>query len=164
MKKSRCTDQQIASVLQQAEAGSPVPGVCRKMGVYEPIFYLWKQKYGGLMPSEVKNIGVPGLRNRLDLHRRPISHDTADFNDNRLKQGRDLSRVVRIMARQHTGNDLARPASTEMCCVGQDRRALPCVSSGRSPRSKIFEPVLTIRRWMGPASADLRSGGSSGSM
>ncbi len=71
MKKSRCTDQQIAFVLQQAEAGTPVPRVCRKTGVYEPIFYQWKQKYGGLMPSEVKNIGVPGLRNRLDLHRRP---------------------------------------------------------------------------------------------
>jgi putative transposase len=26
------------------------------MGVSEPIYYRWKQKYGGLMPSEVKKL------------------------------------------------------------------------------------------------------------
>jgi putative transposase len=26
------------------------------MGVSEPTFYRWKQKYGGLMPSEVKKL------------------------------------------------------------------------------------------------------------
>ncbi len=34
--KSRFTDQQIAFALQQAEAGTPVAEVCRKMGVSEP--------------------------------------------------------------------------------------------------------------------------------
>jgi putative transposase len=41
MKKTRFTDQQIAFALQQAEAGTPVPEVCRKMGVSEPTFYLY---------------------------------------------------------------------------------------------------------------------------
>ncbi len=36
MKKSRFTDQQIAFALQQAEAGTPVAEVCRKMGISEP--------------------------------------------------------------------------------------------------------------------------------
>ena len=71
MKKSHFTEQQIAFAFQQAETGTPVPEVCRKIGVYEPTFYRWKKKYGGIMPSEVKKIGVPGLRDRLDLHRRP---------------------------------------------------------------------------------------------
>jgi putative transposase len=56
MKKTRFTDQQIAFALQQAEVGTPVPEVCRKMGVSEPTFYRWKQNYGGLMPSEVKKL------------------------------------------------------------------------------------------------------------
>lgn len=56
MKKTRFTDQQIAFALQQAEVGTPVPEVCRKMGVSEPTFSRWKQKYGGLMPSEVKKL------------------------------------------------------------------------------------------------------------
>ena len=33
MKKSKFTDQQIAFALQQAEGGTPVEEVCRKMGV-----------------------------------------------------------------------------------------------------------------------------------
>jgi putative transposase len=57
MRKSQYTDQQIAFALKQAEGGTPVPEVCRKMGVSEPTFYRWKQKYGGLMPSEVQRLG-----------------------------------------------------------------------------------------------------------
>jgi putative transposase len=56
MRKSQFTDQQIAFALRQAESGTPVPEVCRKMGVSEPTFYRWKQKYGGLMPSEVQRL------------------------------------------------------------------------------------------------------------
>lgn len=56
MKKSHFTDQQIAFALQQAEAGAPVAEVCRKMGASEPTYYRWKQKYGGLMPSEVRRL------------------------------------------------------------------------------------------------------------
>jgi putative transposase len=56
MRRSQFTDQQIAFALRQAEGGTPVPEVCRKMGVSEPTFYRWKQKFGGLMPSEVQRV------------------------------------------------------------------------------------------------------------
>ena len=56
MKKSRFTDQQIAFALQQAEAGTPVAEVCRKMGVSKATYFRWKQKYAGLMPSEVRRL------------------------------------------------------------------------------------------------------------
>ena len=46
----------LLGLLQQAEGGTPVPEVCRKMGVSEATFYRWKQKYGGLVPSEVKRL------------------------------------------------------------------------------------------------------------
>jgi putative transposase len=35
MKKSKFTEQQIAFALQQAEGGTPVAEVCRKMGISE---------------------------------------------------------------------------------------------------------------------------------
>jgi putative transposase len=35
MKKSRFSDQQIAFALQQAETGTPVADVCRKLGISE---------------------------------------------------------------------------------------------------------------------------------
>ncbi|MEQ8929431.1 MAG: transposase [Silicimonas sp.] len=56
MKKSKFTDQQIAFALNQAEAGTAIEEVCRKMGVSQATFYRWKKVYGGLMPSEVRRL------------------------------------------------------------------------------------------------------------
>jgi len=39
MKKSRYTEEQIAYALRQAELGTPVAEVVRKMGVSEQTFY-----------------------------------------------------------------------------------------------------------------------------
>ena len=41
MKRKRFTDEQIAFALRQAESGTSVEEVCRKMGVSEPTFYLY---------------------------------------------------------------------------------------------------------------------------
>ncbi len=56
MKKSQFTEQQIAFALHQAETGTTVGEVCRKMGISEQTFYRWKKRYGGLMPSEVRRL------------------------------------------------------------------------------------------------------------
>ena len=56
MKKSRYTDEQIAFALRQAETGTPVKEVIRKMGISEQTFYRWKKLYGGLGPSEVRRL------------------------------------------------------------------------------------------------------------
>lgn len=44
MKKSKFTEEQIAFALRQAESGTTVGEVCRKMGVSEATFYNWKKK------------------------------------------------------------------------------------------------------------------------
>jgi putative transposase len=56
IKKSRFTEQQIAFALQQAEGGTSVEEVCRKMGIRQATFFRWKKVYGGLMPSEVRRL------------------------------------------------------------------------------------------------------------
>ena len=56
MKTSRFTEQQIAFALKQAETGTPVKEVIRKMGISEQTFYRWKKKYSGLMPSDLKKL------------------------------------------------------------------------------------------------------------
>ena len=48
MKKSRFTDEQIAFALKQAETGTRIDEICRKMGISDATFYKWRQKYGGL--------------------------------------------------------------------------------------------------------------------
>jgi len=54
MKRSRFIEQQIAFALQQAEQGTQVAEITRKMGISDQIFYRWKKKFGELMPSEVQ--------------------------------------------------------------------------------------------------------------
>ena len=56
MKTSWFSEQQIAFVLRQAEEGTAVAEVCRKAGISEATYYMWRKKYGGLMPSEMKRL------------------------------------------------------------------------------------------------------------
>ena len=51
MKKSRFIDNQILSILKQAENGVPVPELCREHGVSSATFYNWRSKYGGMDAS-----------------------------------------------------------------------------------------------------------------
>ncbi len=51
MKKSRFTDSQILTILKQAEAGAPVPELCREHGISSARFYKWRAKYGGMDAS-----------------------------------------------------------------------------------------------------------------
>ena len=56
MKKSRFTDEQIAFALKQAETGTRIDEICPKMGISDATFYKWRQKYGGLGPSELRKL------------------------------------------------------------------------------------------------------------
>ncbi len=56
MKTSKFSEEQIAFALKQAETGTSVKEVVRKMGVSEQTFYRWKQKFGGMMPSDVRKL------------------------------------------------------------------------------------------------------------
>ncbi len=51
MKKSRYSDSQILAILKQAEAGTPVPELCREQGMSSATFYKWRAKYGGMDAS-----------------------------------------------------------------------------------------------------------------
>ena len=56
MKKSRFTEEQIAFALKQAETGTPVAEVLRRMGISEQTFYRWKKLYGGLGTGELQRL------------------------------------------------------------------------------------------------------------
>jgi putative transposase len=56
MKRSQYTEEQIAFALRQAESGTPVAEVIRKMGITEPTFYRWKKQFAGMGVAEIRRL------------------------------------------------------------------------------------------------------------
>jgi len=56
MKKSRYSDSQIMAIIKQADAGTPVPELCREHGMSSASFYKWRAKYGGMDASMISRL------------------------------------------------------------------------------------------------------------
>jgi putative transposase len=56
MKRSRFKEEQIISILKEAEAGVKLPEIVRKHGICEQTFYRWRSKYGGMEVSEAARL------------------------------------------------------------------------------------------------------------
>ena len=56
MPKKGHTEEQIVAVLRQVEAGARVTEVCRKAGISEATYYLWKRQYSGVGVSELREL------------------------------------------------------------------------------------------------------------
>ena len=50
------TEEQIVAVLRQVQAGAGVDEVCRKVGISQATYYLWKRKYTGVGVSELREL------------------------------------------------------------------------------------------------------------
>ena len=56
MPKKRFTEEQISFALRQAESGTAVPEICRKLGISEPTFYRWKKQFSGMGLAEIRRL------------------------------------------------------------------------------------------------------------
>jgi putative transposase len=56
MKKTAFTEEQIAYALRQAETGTPVADICRKLGFSEQTFYRWKKKFAGMGIADLRRL------------------------------------------------------------------------------------------------------------
>ena len=56
MRKSRFTEEQIAFAIRQAESGTKVPDICRKMGISLQTYYSWRKKYSGMGVAELRRL------------------------------------------------------------------------------------------------------------
>ena len=54
--KKRFTEEQIIGFLREAEAGLPVPELCRRHGFSEASYSLWRSKFGGMNVSDAKRL------------------------------------------------------------------------------------------------------------
>jgi putative transposase len=65
MRTSKFTPGADGDGLRQAEAGTPIEDVCRKLGISEATFHRWKKRLGSLGISEIRE-----LRQLRDENRR----------------------------------------------------------------------------------------------
>ena len=56
MKRKRDTDEQLGFALRQAEAGTAVEEICRKLGVAEATFYRWRRRFAGMGVAEIRHL------------------------------------------------------------------------------------------------------------
>lgn len=74
MRKARFTEEQISFAIRQAESGTPVVEVCRKIGVSEQTYYRWKRKHVGMGVSELRRI------RQLEEENRKLKKIVADLS------------------------------------------------------------------------------------
>ncbi len=73
---SRFTEEQIAFALRQAESGTTIQEITRKLGISEQTYYRWKKKYGGMGTEQLKEL--KRLQKENERLRRAVSDLTLD--------------------------------------------------------------------------------------
>ena len=61
--KKRFSDEQLISILREAEAGVSARELCRKHAISDATFYTWRKKFGGTEIPEVKRLKLPEEEN-----------------------------------------------------------------------------------------------------
>lgn len=56
MPKKKFSDEQIAFALRQADGGTAIGEICRKMNIAEATFYHRKKVYAGMVVSEIRRL------------------------------------------------------------------------------------------------------------
>jgi len=82
MRKSRFTDEQKITIVQQAAAGMQVRELCRKHGITEQTFYRWRGKLDGLQVADAKRLrALEDENHRLKRLVADLSLDNAMLKD-----------------------------------------------------------------------------------
>lgn len=56
MPKKRFSEEQVAFALRQADSGTAVGEICRKLGVAEATFYRWKKPFAGMGVAKIRRL------------------------------------------------------------------------------------------------------------
>ena len=147
MKKSKFTEEQIAFALRQAEAGTSVEQVCRKLGVSQATFFRWKKQFGGMGTAELRRLRL------LEEENRKLEQLVADLSLDKAMLQDVLSKKVRAPP---------AAASSSRACGPPTGRA-SAGPAGRSPsrgRASGTSAAATRRTPCGSASATWPGHGS----
>ena len=90
MKRARISEEQIITILKEAESGAKVAELCRRHGISDATFYTWRSKYGGLEVSEMRRL------RQLEEENRRLKAIVAD-------QALDLRALKEVLAKNGYG-------------------------------------------------------------
>ncbi len=95
MKKPRYTEQQIGQALRQTEQSTPAAEICRRLGVSEATFYLWKKRYAGRGVAELRRHAT-GTTARIQVKKPRSEGETGNPLVRNNEHGRDLHGSRRV--------------------------------------------------------------------
>ncbi len=105
MKKSRFTEAQIVSILNEWDAGTAVAELSRRHGVHANTLRLWRSKYGGLEVSELAKAQAVRRRDDANAPDRcdPSARDRRDERADLKKRLGPSQRKEAVKALQELG-------------------------------------------------------------
>ena len=104
------SEEEILRVLREAESGATVVEICRKHGISQQTFYLWKKKHAGLGVSELRQLREENSKlKRLVADLSLDRHIFQEIVTKKFCKASPASRVCRVGA---TGP----PAEPAACC------------------------------------------------
>ena len=71
-RRRKYTDEQIVGMMNEAQAGAKTSELCRKHGISEKTFYVWKAKFSGMTVSDAKKLRA------LEAENSKLKHMLAD--------------------------------------------------------------------------------------
>ena len=81
MKSSLYTAEQIAFAMRQAESGTSVPEICRKIGISEQIYYRWKKKFVGMCIAKVSRLEINHSGSTESMRKKSLQYVAGDPRD-----------------------------------------------------------------------------------
>jgi putative transposase len=116
MKKSKFTEEQIAFALHQADTGTSVEEVCRKIGISQATFYAWKKKFGGMGVSELRQL------RQIEEENRKLKQLVADLSLYKVMLQDVMQKKPLRLVRQTQGQSAGRTA--------EEANARDCLDTG----------------------------------
>jgi putative transposase len=135
VKKKRFSVEQITGILKQAELGAPIAELCRQHGISEQSYYRWKKIYGGMEPSEARELR--GLREENTKLKRLVAdlsldkvmlQDVLQKSSEARQEARDRELLDgQVRGRQSAGMSLREAAPVDVL-LPQPHESAYCVA------------------------------------
>jgi putative transposase len=135
MGKKHFTKEQIAFALRQAESGTSVAEIIRRLGISEQTFYRWKKRFAGLGIAELRRLRILEEENRK--LKQPCPRPEPRQED---AAGRALKKTVGPAVQRALVREMQvayRPTERRTCRVLGFSRTTNRYRSRRNPRAKL---------------------------